>query len=403
MQTSIVEMPQRQALPPHADSNHVPPVHAHALRRVVVDERRAVAAYHCASITPAPAADTPALARPTFVRCTVTELREGSYEHLDAQHTVIEIQGAQDEPWDLAVLQAVRKKGFKLAFDARLLRKENAAFVPLAAYVVLEMGVLELDRAAALARGVHSGTKAVALATQVSSAFEYRHLASSGVKLFEGLWFTQPSAKPDKSVQLSYSSLIQLLNMVVREAELHEIEDLLRHEPTLSYKLLTYINSPGFGLNMEINSFRHAVMTVGMKRLFRWTALLIGSTPSGSVAPAVGTLAIVRGRLMELLALPEMSQSEADMAFVVGMFSMLDTLLSMPLADALGLINLPAPMLEALLHDRGPFASYLAIVKACESADEAQLMLLAARHGVPCERLAAAHLEALAWGEQFGR
>jgi len=402
MQTSVLEVePQRQAVRPQAGDGQMP---ARVLRRMVVDERRALAAYHCASITPQASPGTPVLARPTFVRCTGADLREGRHDHLDPQRVEIELHDASDDQvWDLAMLQTVRRKGFKLAFDARLLRKENAAFVPLASYVVLEMGVLELDRAAALARGIHSGTKAVALATHVSSAFEYRHLASSGVKLFEGLWFTQPSAKPDKSVQLSYASLIQLLNMVVREAELHEIEDLLRHEPTLSYKLLTYINSPGFGLHVEITSFRHAVMTVGMKRLFRWTALLIGSTPSGSVAPAVGTLAIVRGRLMELLALPEMSQPEADMAFVVGMFSMLDTLLNMPLSDALALLNLPVAMTEALLQGQGRFAPYLDMVKACESADEGQLMLLASRHGVSCERMVATHLEALAWGEQFAR
>ena len=382
-------------------------------RRLIVDERCAVAGYQLvpsgrASSAPAdaaPAGTPPDLVKPTFVRCTCRELADGQMDRLDPKRVVLEIRGDVGEQGalDHAVLQAARGKGFKLAFDARLLRKEYAAFVPLASFVILEMGVLELDRAAALARGVRSGTKAVTLATQVRTEAEYQHLAGAGVKLFEGSWFAQPPAKRGKSNQLAYAALIKLMNMVVREAEVGEIEELLKREPTLAYKLLRHINSCGFGLDVEIVSFRHAVMTVGLKRLFRWTALLMANTLPGSVAPAVGTLAIVRARLMELLALETLSSTEADLVFVTGMFSMLDSLLGMPIEDALALVNLPRPVTDAILRDDGPFARYLHVAKACENTDEGLLDILSARHRIPAERIVAMHLEALAWGEQFGQ
>ncbi|MET0544126.1 MAG: HDOD domain-containing protein, partial [Variovorax sp.] len=230
----------------------------------------------------------------------------------------------------------------------------------------------------------------------------YEHLARAGVKLFEGIWFAQPPAKADNAIKLSYASLINLLNMVMREAEVHEIEELLRREPTLSFKLLRYINSCGFGRHVEIASFRHAVMTVGMKRLFRWTALLIAGTPAGNVAPAAGTLAIVRGRVMELLALETLSPAEADLAFVTGMFSMLDVLLGMPLPDALALVNLPPSVSDAVLRGEGTYAGFLSIAKGCESADENTLEILSERYGISADRMISVHLEALAWGEQFG-
>ena len=393
-------------------------------RRMIVDERCAVAGYQLvpsakaakavagaladASASASPGRST-SLAKPTFVRCTCRELLNGQLDKLDPKNVVLEIRDdaaegdAEGGGLDHTVLQAARSKGFKLAFDARLLRKEYAAFVPLASFVILEMGVLALDRAAALARGIQSGTKAVTLATQVRTAAEYQHLASAGVKLFEGSWFAQPRAKPGKSNQLAYASLIKLLNMVVREAEVAEIEELLKREPTLAYKLLRHINSCGFGLNVEIVSFLHAVMTVGLKRLLRWTALLMANTLPSSVAPAVGTLAIVRARLMELLALETLSPPEADLAFVTGMFSMLDNLLGLPMEDALALVSLPTSVTDAILRDDGPFARYLNIAKACESIDEGLLDILSERHRIPSDRIVATHLEALAWGEQFGQ
>ncbi len=387
-------------------------------RRVVVDHHRAVAGYQLTVSARTPLPDTgdessdaepreTRLVKPTFVRCTCQELAQGELDWLDPGTVVLQIQesvspGKEAVPLDHDVLQAARAKGFRLAFDSRLLGKAYAAFVPLASFVILEMGVLELDRAAAVARAVRTGTKATVLATQVRTAGEFEHLAQAGVTLYEGLWFAKPPATPDRSIQLGYAPLINLMNMVLREAEIDEIEELLKHEPTVSFKLLRYINSAGFGRRIEITSFRHAVLTVGMKRLFRWTAVLIASTPSTNVAPASGTLAIVRGRMMEMLALETLSPAEADLAFVAGMFSMLDSLLGMPLADALALVTLPASVSDAVLRNEGWFARDLNIAKACESADEASLAILSDRYDVPVARMMAVHFEALAWAEQFG-
>ncbi|RYY97400.1 MAG: HDOD domain-containing protein, partial [Comamonadaceae bacterium] len=262
-------------------------------RRIVVDQHRTLAGYQLApsARAPQPAArpdtahdigvdDETRLTKPTFVRCTCQDLADGELDWLDPHTVVLQIHetaapGAEAVPLDHAVLQAARAKGFRLAFDSRLLGKAYASFVPLASFVILEMGVLELDRAAAVARAVLSGTKATPFATQVRTAAEFDYLSKAGVTLYEGLWFAQPPATPDRSIQLGYGPLINLMNMVMREAEVNEIEDLLKREPNLSFKLLRYINSAGFGRKVEISSFRHAVLTVGMKRLFRWTALLI--------------------------------------------------------------------------------------------------------------------------------
>lgn len=391
-------------------------------RRMLVDERRVVSGYQ---LVPSEATSQTAgacfddagtaksadsatrLAKPTFIRCTCRDLLNGQLDRLDPKTVVLEIRdnaaGDTDgSGLDEAVLKEARGKGFKLAFDARLLKKEYAGFVALASYIILEMGVMELDRAAALARGIRSNTKAVPMAAEVRTSAEYETLVDAGVQMFEGRWYAQPPVKTDKSIQLSYAGLIKLLNMVMHEADSTAIEELLKHEPTLAYKLLRYINSVGFGSNIEITSFRHAVMTVGLTKLFRWTALLITNTPLGSVAPAAGTLAIVRGRLMELLALETMSPTDADLAFVTGMFSMLDVLLGMPLEDALALVNLPKAITDAILSGDGPFAQHLAIAKACEHTDEALLEILSVRNRIASSHMIDTHLHALAWAEQFG-
>ena len=164
--------------------------------------------------------------------------------------------------------------------------------------------------------------------------------------------------------------VIQFINLVRKQASTAEIEDLLKKDPTLSFNLLRFINSSGFGLSCEITSFRHAVMILGLKKLFRWAALLMTTSRAGGAPPAVGQTVVVRGRLMELLAAELLPPEECDNVFAVGVLSLLDTMLGVPLEKVLESVALPEPVMDALLRRTGVFAPFLELTIACESGDE---------------------------------
>ena len=140
-------------------------------------------------------------------------------------------------------------------------------------------------------------------------------------------------------------------------------------------------------------------MMLGLKKLFRWAALLMTTSRTGGAASAVGSMAVVRGRLMELLAAELLPQEECDNAFVVGVFSLLDTMLGMPLEKALDTILLPESVTNALLHNTGILAPFLALTKACESADDEAFARTAEALQLTNQQVNWAHLQALAWAE----
>ena len=169
----------------------------------------------------------------------------------------------------------------------------------------------------------------------------------------------------------------------------------------LGRTLLRLINSAGFGLNREITSFRQAVMLLGLKKLFRWAALLLTAARTGAAPSSVGQTAVVRGRLMELLAAELLPPEECDNAFVVGVFSLLDTMLNVPLEKALESVALPQPVTDALLHGTGVFAPFLELTKACESGDDATFARMADELHLSNRQVNWAHLQALAWAEDL--
>lgn len=244
----------------------------------------------------------------------------------------------------------------------------------------------------------HSSAQLIAAKMETVEQFEL--LQQMGVKLFQGFWFARPSVFEAKILAPRQTSLVELITLLRRQASTDELEEVLKKDAGLAFNLLRLINSASFGMQREVTSFRQAVLIMGLKKLFRWAALLLAATKYANTPPSLGQTAVVRGRLMELLAEEFLSEEEADMAFVTGIFSLLDLMLSIPTADALQLIHAPEPIRQALLHQVGPLADLLTLAKACENNNDSVFDEAAEKLGLTNQQINWAHLRALAWSDQ---
>jgi c-di-GMP-related signal transduction protein len=170
----------------------------------------------------------------------------------------------------------------------------------------------------------------------------------------------------------------------------------LKRDPALSYKLLRYINSAGFGLGCEVQSLRHAVTLLGYSPLYRWLALLLATATTTGYSPVLMQTAVIRGRFAELLGQTFLPRNEAENLFVAGMFSLLDRLLGVPMEDVLAKIQLSDSVNEALLRRQGIYGPFLALAEACE-LNAADIESMAASLCIGAAQVNKAHLSALAW------
>lgn len=342
-----------------------------------------------------------------FINCTHASLASGHLELIHPDKVVLEIPTLGDDPnpqevtSQLAVFASLRSRGFRLAFDQRLLRRAYVQWLPMASFIKLDMLVIPMANVEALVKFARNHTRAEIVAEKVETNEQFETMLGLGIQLFQGFWFAKPDVVHAKTIRPSQATVLQLINLVRKQSDSTEIEEVLKRDPTLSYNLLRFINSSGFGLSCEITSFRHAVMILGLKKLFRWAALLLTTSSAGCPVPAVGQTAVVRGRLMELLALELMSPEEADNAFVIGVFSLLDSMLSLSLEQALNSVALPQAVVEALLHRSGVFAPLLELTLACESEDDERFALAAQALHLSNHQVNFAHLQALAWAENL--
>ena len=161
--------------------------------------------------------------------------------------------------------------------------------------------------------------------------------------------------------------IVELINRVDREEPADRLEAVLKTDPTLAFRLMRYINSPAFGLSVEINSFRHAIMVLGYNRLKRWLALLLASASKDPNVKPVMYAAVRRGLLMEELGQHSANADQRSEMFICGVFSLLDRLMGQPLAELMRSIPVPDAVRAALVDQAGPYHAQLELVRAVEA------------------------------------
>ena len=239
----------------------------------------------------------------------------------------------------------------------------------------------------------------IGIAFNVETAADFRACMEAGMTAASGWFFTSPTSAPAKALNPGQANIVRVLNLVRSNAEIREIEAALKQDIAISYKLLRYINTAGFGLSCEIQSFRHAVNMLGYDKLNRWLSLLLGTASKDPMAPALMHTALFRARLMELLASGLVDKSEYDNLFITGAFSLLDALLGVGIEQVLDAMRLPEPISDALLGNGGRYQAFLELALASEKNDGQMIAEQAAMLGLTATQFNRAQMQALSFAD----
>ena len=299
-----------------------------------------------------------------------------------------------------AALQVLRQQGFGISLRWTDLAEPDKALLSLLTHIELtfsktDFAVLAQQYALIKQLPIHK------VARNIVSWQDYDTCVALGFDLLAGpfqLMFRPDSAS--KGLNTSQVLIVQLLDMVRKNADVRQIEQVLKRDPVVSYKLLRYINSAGFGLGCEIESLRHAVQVLGYTPLYRWLSVLLATAGTSKSAQMLMQTAIIRARLAELLGDTFLPKAGTDDLFVVGLFSLLDRLLGMPMEAVLDKIQLPEAIGQALLAREGAYGDFLALAEACEQGAGC-VGRLAASLQLDAAQVSQKHLSALAWAKNM--
>ena len=219
-----------------------------------------------------------------------------------------------------------------------------------------------------------------------------------GYSYFQGYFFSKPVIKEGKALSPTSMGYLRLLQEVHKpELSLTKLEETIKQDPSLAYRLLKFINSAWFGLRTEIESIRHALVWLGPPQIRKWFALVSLRGMAAGKPNELMIQALTRARMAEELADAAGMPEKACDLFLMGMFSVLDALLDQAMTEILEKLPISPQIKSALLGDSGPFRNVYDLVLAFEQGQWLAFSACAAGLGVPEETVQTVFTKAASW------
>ncbi len=280
--------------------------------------------------------------------------------------------------------------------------------MPLVGYVKMDMRSVDPVTLLELAQRFKQENKKL-VAEKVETREEFKNCLDLGFDYFQGYYFAKPAIMTGKKLSPSQLAVMELMTLVTSEADNMDIERAIKRDVSLALNLLRLVNTPAVGARQRIDSLSQAVSVLGRRQLQRWLQIMLYAEPSKrghSMTPLL-MLATTRGRLLELLAhkLRPNQAHAADVAFTVGIMSLMDTLFSVPMAEILKQIHVIDEVGDALLTRSGFFGDLLRLAECIERIEdlEDQIVPTLRDLAMSTEELVELEMAAYEWSDNVVR
>lgn len=300
----------------------------------------------------------------------------------------------QNDPVLLPALEQMAADGHTIALEWNSRLTPASEVMGMAAVLCLSSPELGAEL------GAIPGGKTV-IARNVTSREELEALQRLGVTLFQGRFFKTPEIIPGKKLSSHQNSRLQILRVIEDQSpDLDLLARTIQADVSLSYRLLTYLNSPTFGFMRKIDSIRQAITLLGWINVRNWLrAVLLADMAQGEVQTELLHLSLWRGKFLEqTVARHDYWDFKPDEMFLLGMFSLLDAILGIPMTDALAFLPLNDAQKKALRGENTTeYMPLIALMLAFEDHDEESLDKVLQELNLEQGTMRRMHCEAGAW------
>lgn len=339
--------------------------------------------------------------RLAFVGCP-REILLGKYlTLLPPEKVVAEISNA--DSLDVEVQLAWRQlkdSGYKIALSDFVLDDPRESLATFADFVKVDIKKTPAKDASAIVKRIR-GQRTRMLAENVDTREEFEFTREAGFRYFQGYFFRKPEKMRAQCVSSSQVTCIQLLQSVSRpEMDWQEVEEIIKRDATLYYRLLRYLNSAAFGFRDEVHSVRHALITLGEDPFRRWCRLAAIFEMSQNRPSDLMLSALVRARFGELIG--EKVKHDGIDLFLLGLLSLMDAILEAPMGMVLDGLPLDPDIKTLLLEHKGrlsPLFHLFHLLIAVDAGAWKTVVGLCKRIDIPEEFVAVSYRSAMEWAQ----
>jgi c-di-GMP-related signal transduction protein len=342
--------------------------------------------------------------RPMFINCPRDFILRDYVSLFPPKSVVIEI--LESVVPDQEVVEACRRlkqSGYAIALDDFIDSPDWAPLVDLADIIKVDFLLTDRPKQRALVSR-YASKKIRMLAEKVETQEEFAAGMYMGYSLFQGYFFCRPEMMQHHDLPASKLAYLELLQAATApEFNIQELALKIKHEPSLTFRLLRYLNSAAFGLRSEIHSVAHALSLLGELELRKWIAVVSVGVLADGKPDELMTVPLIRGRFCELMAPFAGMPAHASDLFLLGLLSVMDAILDQPLDAILAELPVRREIKDALQAQKGLYWQLLEIAIAHERADWEKVSALVSDTGMDEEKVSSLYVSAVDWSTDLRR
>jgi EAL and modified HD-GYP domain-containing signal transduction protein len=335
---------------------------------------------------------------PAFVNCTMEALTGDLVDVLPPSMTVLEIlETLEPTPELIASCRKLKLDGFRLALDDFVWHPKFKPLVALADYIKVEFSFV--DPAGRKRLRDRLGKAPVAMvAEKVESQEEYKQACEEGFTLFQGYYFCHPTLLKSRKIPANWLSYTKILELLQRDTmDMRRVGPLVKRDPSLTYRLLRFVNSPLYMVRQEVSSIDAALVMVGETAFRRIATLAIAAELNGNQPAEILRMAFVRGKFCELAA--ELCGLNATEQYLLGMLSLLPAMLRLTIEELAPSLPLRKEICRALHGCDNPERILLSWLVYHEKGEWAVCDAVVEAHGLNRDRLIKCYADSVVWAE----
>ena len=340
--------------------------------------------------------------RRAFINCTRDLLLRGYITLLPPNQTAVEIlETVPPDELVIATCKRLKDSGYMIALDDFATDDPREPLADLADVIKIDMRVTPLEACVGIVKKYASPRRRL-LAEKTETQEEFQAARKAGFSYFQGYFFRKPEIVQAREIPANRINYLRLLQAISQpDTDPRKIEEILKGEASLCYRLLRYLNSPIFGFRQEVRSVRHALTILGDREMRRWIRLVTTLTAGQNKPTDLILTALTRARFCELIS-TKVAHGSSDL-FLVGLLSVMDAILEMPMGLVLDGISVEPDTRAVLLGEHSHLTPIYDLMLAQEAGEWGAAEKLSEELHLPGSFAVDVHWTAMQWASEMTR
>lgn len=305
----------------------------------------------------------------------------------------------------IKVCKRLKTLGYIIALDDFVFDK---SYLPLISFIdIIKVDFLHSNKSQrAEIEKIASEYNITLLAEKIETREEFVRAQKLGYSYFQGYFFKKPEIVEENEIPIYPNNYLKALEELNKEIpNIDKVAEIVKRDMSLSYKLLKLINSAAFGLRCEIKSIKQALVILGIEEMKMWINLIVIKKISEDEPKEIMRTSLIRAKTAEKLGMQLSKKVDINKSelFMMGLFSLLDTLMHRNLNTLMQELPISTKVKDAIVGKKGLYRDILQLIISYEEGRWNMVDLYCKKLGLEKEFITTSFISSIEWSEKIIR